>query len=177
MEELKSLFGESALTYEEFSKKLGEVADSIELANIKSGHFVSRTKYGEMENKMAKLQQKYNALNDSTQGYGELQTSYETLKADFEALKTKQEQADKMALINGANVNPKFARFVMSEVQELVSEDKDFQTALGEYLKDNKEFLNTAKGSYVDLEKGVIPPQSPNEKMNSFIRGKLKNGI
>lgn len=174
MEELKSLFGEGSLSYEEFSQKLGEASESLELANVKNGNYVSRTKYGEIEKKMAKLQEKYNALSENTQGYDELQTKYETLKTDYDALVTKQDETEKMNLISGSNVNPKFAKFVYAEVQSLVNESKDFKTALTEYLKDNKEFLNQKQGTYVNLEGGTPQPKTANEKMNNFIRSKLK---
>ena len=171
MEELKSLFGEGSLSYEEFSQKLGEISDSMSLANVKNGDYVSKTKYEEIEKKMSKLQEKYNALSETAHGYEELRTSYDTLKADYDALKEKQDTAEKMSLITGANVNPKFAKFVESEVQALTNESKDFKTALEEYLKDNKEFLNANRGSYVDLEKGMPKTKSENEIINEKIRG------
>lgn len=174
MEELKSLFGESSLSYEEFSQKLGEAKD-IKLANLKSGNYVDKAKYDKLETSVNEWQTKYSALEESTKGYGDLQTNYDTLKADYDALITKQDEANKMSLINSSNVNPKFAKFVYAEVQSMTDDKKDFQTALDEYLKDNKEFLNITKGTYVDLEKGT-KQTSPNEKMNNFIRGK-RNGI
>ena len=175
MEELKSLFGEGSLSYEEFSQKLSEA--NVKLVNLKSGNYVDKSKYEKLEKSQTEWQTKFSALEESTKGFSELQTQYDTLKSDYDALKEKQDTAEKMSLITGANVNPKFAKFVASEVQALTNESKDFKTALGEYLKDNKEFLNTARGSYANLENGVTPPQSPNEKMNSFIRGKLRNGV
>ena len=174
MEELKSLFGESSLSYEEFSQKLGEAKD-IKLANLKSGNYVDKAKYDKLETSIAEWQTKYSALEESTKGYEDLQTAYDTLKTEHDALITKQEETNKMSLISGANVNPKFAKFVYAEVQSMTDDKKDFQTALDEYLKDNKEFLNTTKGTYVDLEKGTNQ-KTPNERMNDFIRGK-RNGI
>lgn len=172
MEELKSLFGEGSLSYEEFNKKLGEMSETLTLVNVKSGDYVSRNKYADIEKKMNKLQEKYNALSDNTQGYEDLQSKYETLKTDYDTLVTKKDLAEKMSLISGANVNPKFAKFVYSEVQSMANDDKDFQTALNEYLKDNKEFLNVKQGTYVDLEKGDTAPKTKNEIMNNLIRRK-----
>lgn len=171
MEELKSLFGEGSLSYEEFSQKLGEASDTIELANVKAGNYVSRTKYGEIEKKMTKLQEKYNALNENSQGYDELKASYDDITTKYNTLLAKQDETEKMGMINSANVNPKFAKFVYTEVLSQVDDKKDFQTALNEYLKDNKEFLNISKGTYVDLEKGTIQ-KNPNEIMNNLIRRK-----
>lgn len=176
MEELKSLFGENSLSFDEFNQKLNEAKDTIYLANLKSNRYVERDKYEKAEKNLNDWKTKFSALEESTKGFNELQTQYDALKADYDALKEKQDTAEKMSIITGANVNPKFAKFVASEVQALTNESKDFKTALEEYLKDNKEFLNTARGSYANLENGVTPPQSPNEKMNNFIRGR-RNGI
>ena len=170
MEELKSLFGEGSLSYEEFNQKLGEASDTIELANVKAGNYVSRTKYGEIEKKMTKLQEKYNALNENLQGYDELKANYDDITTKYNTLLAKQDEAEKMSLVNGANVNPKFAKFVYTEVLSQVDDKKDFQTALNEYLKDNKEFLKQSQGSYVPLERGTIT-MTENQKINNMIRG------
>lgn len=174
MEELKSLFGESSLSYEEFSQKLGEAGNTIKLANLKSGNYVDKAKYDKLEKSNTDWQTKYSALEESTKGFGELQSKYDTLKTDYDALITKQDEADKMGLISSANVNPKFAKFIYAEVQSMTSESKDFKTALEEYLKDNKEFLNPKQSTYVNLEGGTPQPKSQNEKMNDFIRSKRK---
>jgi DNA repair exonuclease SbcCD ATPase subunit len=174
MEELKSLFGEGSLSYEEFSQKLGEASDTIELANVKAGNYVSRTKYGEIEKKMTKLQEKYNALNENSQGYDELKASYDDITTKYNTLLAKQDETEKMSLISGANVNPRFAKFVYSEVSSQVTDDKNFQTALTEYLKENKEFVNAPKSTYTNLQNGIGEALSANEKMNNFIRSKLK---
>jgi hypothetical protein len=173
MEEIKALFGESSLNYEEFSQKLGEAKD-IKLANLKSGNYVDKAKYDKLETSVNEWQTKYSALEESTKGYGDLQTNYDTLKADYDALVTKQEETNKMGLISGANVNPKFAKFVYTEVQSMTNDKKDFQTALTEYLKENKEFLNVKPSTYVNLEGGISQPKTENEKMNNFIRSKIK---
>lgn len=168
MEELKSLFGDGSLNYEEFSQKLSEA--NIKLANLKAGNYVDKAKYEKLEKSQSEWQTKFSALEESTKGYGELQTNYDTLKGEYDLLKTKQEEMERMTLIAQANVNPKFAKFVMSEVGTSVNDGKDFETALGEYLKDNKEFLNTTKGTYVDLEKGTPKTKSENEIINEKIR-------
>jgi hypothetical protein len=170
MEELKSLFGEGSLSYEEFSQKLGEAKD-IKLANLKSGNYVDKAKYEKLETSVNEWQTKYSALEESTKGYGDLQATYDTLKADYDALITKQDEAEKMNLISGSNVNPKFAKFVYTEVQSLVNESKDFKTALTEYLKENNQYLNTQKSPYIDLEKGGGQQKTENQIINEKIRG------
>lgn len=173
MEELKSLFGESSLSYEEFSQKLGEAKD-IKLANLKSGNYVDKAKYDKLETSVTEWQTKYSALEENTRGYTDLQTNYTNLKSEYDALKTKQDEAEKMGMINSANVNPKFSKFVYAEVLSQVNENKDFQTALSEYLKDNKEFVNAPKSPFVDLEKGTGQQKSENQIINEKIRGMRK---
>lgn len=171
MEELKSLFGEGSLSYEEFSQKLGEAGNTIKLANLKSGNYVDKAKYDKLEKSQTDWQTKYSALEESTRGFGDLQTKYDTLKMDYDALVTKQDEADKMGMISSANVNPKFAKFIYTEVQSMTDESKDFKTALEEYLKDNKEFLNATQSTYVDLEKGLGQRKTENQIINEKIRG------
>ena len=172
MEELKALFGDGSLTYDEFEQKLGEATD-IKLANIKKGEYVSRTKYAEAEKNANDWHTKYDALTESTKDYETMKTNYETLSNEHKTLLEQVDSEKKMNLVLNANVNPKFAKFVMSEVSAQTSDGKDFQKVLEEYLNENKEFLSstTPKGTFVDLEHGTSVPKSPNDKMNKLIRG------
>ena len=174
MEELKSLFGEGSLSYEEFNQKLGEAGDTIKLANLKSGNYVDKSKYDKLEKGLNDYQTRYNALTESTKDYDSLKASYDDITTKYNTLLTKQDEAEKMGMINSANVNPKFAKFVYTEVLSQVNEQKDFQTALNEYLKDNKEFLTAQKSTYVNLQNGLGNTLTANEKMNKFIRSKIK---
>ena len=174
MEDLKSLFGEGSLSYEEFSQKLGEASDTIKLANLKSGNYVDKAKYEKLEKGYVDYQTKYEALTESTKGYDELKASYEDITNKYTTLLNEQEETKKMGLVNSSNVNPKFAKFVYTEVQSMVDENKDFQTALAEYLKDNKEFLNAKPSTYVDLEKGTSQHKTENQIINEKIRGMRK---
>lgn len=170
MEELKSLFGEGSLSYEEFNQKLGEAGDTIKLANLKSGNYVDKSKYDKVEKNFTDYQTKYNALTESTKDYDSLKASYDDITTKYNTLLAKQDETEKMGMINSANVNPKFAKFVYTEVLSQVDDKKDFQTALNEYLKDNKEFLKQNQGTYVNLEKGTTHI-SENQKINNMIRG------
>lgn len=172
MEELKSLFGDGSLSYEQFEQKLGEVGETVKLANLKTGNYVDKDKYAKAENQVNEWKTKYEALSESTKGYNELQANYDNLKAEHEALQNKVATSEKMNLINASNVNPKFAKFVLSEVDGLVNDKKDFKTALDEYLKDNAEFVNGNKSTFVDLQNGGGITKTANQKMNDFIRSK-----
>lgn len=171
MEELKSLFGEGSLSYEEFEQKVGEAGDTIKLANLKSGNYVDKATFEKIEKSLADYQTKFDALQESTKGYDELKTSYDDITAKYNELLTKQETTDKMNMVNSANVNPKFAKFVYTEVQSMTNDNKDFQTALNEYLKDNAQFVSaSSKGTYVNLQNGSGVQKTDNQKINEQIR-------
>lgn len=174
MEELKSLFGEGSLTYDEFNKKLGEAKETIKLANLQSGGYVDKAKYEKAENSADGWKTKYEALSESTKDYDELRTKYDALNETYTSLLAKQEYIDKENLVKSADVNLKFVEFVVDKVSKLTDDKKDFQTALKEFLNENKEFINIKKGNYVNLETGIPMPKTENEKMNNFIRSKLK---
>lgn len=178
MEELKALFGEGSLNYDEFEQKLGEAGETIKLANLKSGAYVDKAKFDKVEKGLEDYKTKYSALEESTKGFGELQSKFEDISKKYEELLSKQEVADKMEKVKGANVDDEFAEFVYSKVEALTNDDKDFQTALDEYLAEHKQYLKGAitKNTYVNLENGIGTPKSANEKMNDFIRRK-RNGI
>lgn len=169
MEELKALFGEGSLSYDEFEQKLGEAGETIKLANLKSGAYVDKAKFEKLEKGLEDYKTKYSALEESTKGFDELKSQFDDVSNKYNELLGKQEVAEKMEKIKGANVNDKFAKFVYNEVNALVSDDKDFQTVLSEYLKENSQFINS-KSTYVDLQNGGGAVKSANEKMNDFIR-------
>lgn len=108
-------------------------------------------------------------MSESTKGYTELQANYDNLKAEHEALQNKVATSEKMSLIDASNVNPKFAKFVYSEVNAMTNDKKDFKTALDEYLKDNGQFVN-ARGTYVNLQNGAGEAKSADEKFDDQIR-------
>ena len=169
MEELKALFGEGSLSYDEFEQKLGEAGETIKLANLKSGAYVDKAKFEKLEKGLEDYKTKYSALEESTKGFDELKSQFDDVSTKYNELLGKQEVAEKMDKIKGANVNDKFAKFVYNEVNALVSDEKDFQTVLSEYLKENSQFINS-KSTYVDLQNGSATAKSANEKMNDFIR-------
>ena len=169
MEELKSLFGEDTLNYEQFEQKLSEAQDTIKLANLKSGGYVDKGKYEKLEGQLNDLKTKYTALNDSTKDYEDLKNNYNTISEQYKELKAKSDENEKLYIIRDSGVKPKFAKFVYNEVKSTLKEGDDFQKSLDSYLKNNKEFLNETRGNYVDLQNGEKPKAS-NEFMNNLIR-------
>lgn len=170
MEELKSLFGEGSLSYDEFQQKLDEAGETIKLANLKSGNYVDKAKFEKLEKSSNELQTKYSALEEKTKDYDSLVSERDNYKTSFEELQSKQATAEKMELVKSSNVNPKFEKFVYTEVSSQVTDEKDFKSVLEEYLNENKQFLNGSQHSFVDLENGEGGSKSSKDKINDFIR-------
>lgn len=173
MENLKALFGEDALTFDELQFRLQKSQDKVLLANLRSGNYVSKDKFEKLDKRYKKLSESNTQNTDILANYDNLQKDYTTLQTQYEELKNANTENEKMTLISGMNVNPRFAKFVKAEVEALTDDKKDFSTALKEYLRNNKDLLNNAKGNYVNLEQGTTPKTST-QKMNDFIRGVKK---
>ena len=169
MEELKALFDNGALTYEEFETKLTE--GGFKLANLAGGNYVSTDKY----NKLKKEYDEYKVANDASK-----YADYETIKAENETLRTEKTTAERNATLAEANVSEKFRKFVLAEVTPLVTKDTDFKTALTEYLKTNEQFVENENksapvriSSQVNLRDGDgDAAKDANRIMNDILRGK-----
>lgn len=172
MEELKALFGDGSLSYSEFEQKLKGAGATIKLANLKNGNYVDKAKFDKLNKSFADYKSKYSEVQQSSSSdeYKKLKSQYDDLSSKYTELQTQHDESQKMGLINSASVNPKFAKIVYNEVNSLVNDKKDFQTALNEYLRDNKELLSNNKGTFVNLQNGVSTQKSDNEKFNEQIR-------
>ena len=171
MEGLKDLFGESSLNYEQFEEKVNGA--NIKLFDLNSGDFVAKKKFADAEASADEYKTKYDELFAKVGDYDKIKADYEEMNTKYGELQAKQDLADKMSLIAKANVQPQFAKFVYSEVKDLTNDNKDFQTALSEYLKKNAQFINGGRGTYVDLQNGVGTQKSANAIFNEQLR-KLK---
>ena len=168
MEELKELFGDGSLSYEQFAEKVASA--DLKLANLKSGNYVEKSKLERIEKNANEYKAKYDELFAKVGDYDKIKADFEAINTKYGELQAKQEMADKMALVSKANVQPKFAKFVYSEVNALTDDKKDFQTALSEYLKNNAQFINGGKGTFVDLQNGVGSQKSENAIFNERLR-------
>lgn len=168
MEGLKDLFGESSLNYEQFEEKVKGA--NIKLFDLNSGDFVAKKKFADAEASANDYKTKYDELFAKVGDYDKVKADYEAINTKYGELQAKQELADKMNLVSKANVQPQFAKFVYSEVNALTDDKKDFQTALSEYLKDNAQFINGGRGTFVDLQNGVGVQKSANALFNEQIR-------
>ena len=88
MEELKSIFGEGAITYEQFIDAL-EKADkkTINLANLAKGGYVGKEKFTAKETELATAQSTIRELQEAARKWDGVDV--EKLKGDMAALQTK----------------------------------------------------------------------------------------
>lgn len=173
MEELKSLFGDVALTYAEFESKLNE-ASGIKLANLKSGNYVDKAKFEKTNQNYAELESRYNQLVESTK-------DYENNLKELETLRNEKANSDLLTKVKDAQVDDVFAKFVLSEVKSKIKENEKFEDVLNVYVKDNPQYLKSKTGifkngtSSPNLENGNAEHiKSNNQFMNDLIRNKSK---
>jgi len=171
MEELKTLFGDGSLTYEQFEKKLAGAGDKIRLANLKSGKYVVKDKYDKQVKRLEKYKTNLATNEGNDKQYASLKAEYNSVSTKYNDLLKKQDLETKMGLIKNANVDNRFAEFVYSKVSASERGKKDFQKALSEFLKNNSQYLNASKGTFVDLQNGSTAPKSSSETINKWIRG------
>lgn len=171
MEELKVLFGENALTYDEFEAKVNS-AGNIKLANLKSGLYVDKAKLEKATTSYTELETKYNKLVEDTK-------TYEADKKELETFKAEKANNELLSKVAGAKVDTKFQKFVLSEVKSSMKDDDKFEDVLSEYVKNNPQYLEVRQGvfkfgaSTPNLEQGSsMTEKSINQQMNDIIRGK-----
>ena len=99
----------------------------------------------------------------------ELQTNYTNAINENTLLKAQLKIAD-------SDVKKEFAKFVTSEVMSEVNDTTDFETALKNYKKNNPQYFGEVVVKKVQsspsLNAGGNQPQTTNQVMNDFIRGK-----
>lgn len=172
----KGFFGEdgsASIDYATFSDALSK--SGMKLADLNAGEYVSKAKYEKTLGDFTK----YKADNDVSK-----YADYDELKAELESLRAEKAENDILQIVAKSNVDEKFSRFVASEAKALTSDDKPFEKALTEYLKENPQFLKKAQptktgvfkiGSNGDLESGKGGAKTTNQKMNDILRKGAKN--
>ena len=183
-EELKELFGENTLSYEDFSKAIEE--KGMKLANLSAGGYIAKTKYDDDVKKAKNLdyKKKYEDLEASIQGddginakLKNITTERDDYKSKYEELNTKYTMLDATTKVANAGIKPEFAKFVASEVLGQVSETIDFDTALKAYKAKNPQFnlettiIRKKVGSSLGLDgKEKNNQNETNQIMNDLIR-------
>ena len=148
MEELKGIFGESALTYDQFSEAL-EKADkkTINLANLAKGGYVAKDKFTNKETELATAQNTIRELQDAAKKWDGVDV--EKLRGDMAALQTKYDSdiaaakldnALNLALMEAKARDPKLVKALLD--MSIIKQDGD--TLLG--LKDQLESIANSHG-------------------------------
>lgn len=166
MEELKELFGESAIDYATFESKCNE--KGFKLADLSKGGYISKGKYDALSGEFSKYKQE----NDTSK-----YADYEEIKAERQKLLDEKAENELYSKITNAKVNERYKKFVLTEVKAMVDDKKDFDTCLTEYLKENEQFIESTdkqqffkKSTSVDLTNGSTTQKNVNNKMNDIIR-------
>ena len=183
-EELKDLFGENSLSYDDFSKAIEE--KGMKLANLSAGGYVAKSKYDDDLKKAKNLdyKKKYEDLEASIQGddginakLKNITTERDDYKSKYEDLNSKYSMLEATTKVTSAGIKPEFAKFVASEVLGQVSDTLDFDTALKAYKAKNPQFntettvVRKKVGSSLGLEGKETNNQSEtNQIMNDLIR-------
>jgi len=181
-EELKELFGEKTLSFDDFTKAVD--GKGIKLANLSSGNYVAKSKYDEDVKKAKGLdyKKKFEDLQNSIEGDDGVNAKLKNITAERDDYKSKYETLNKdysmlqaTEKVTKAGIKPEFAKFVASEVLGLTSDTLDFDTALKSYKAKNPQFNSEVtvikKNSSVDLGGNSETTQNEtNQKMNDLIR-------
>lgn len=163
----KSFFNEGeAISYDQFNQKLTE--SGMKIVDINAGGYVDKNKYDRMVNEYAD----YKSKNDVSK-----YADYDKIKADLEQYKIKEVEQQKTDKIKKAKVDDKFVRFLISEVDNMVTDKEDFDKCLEKYLKDNPQYISENKpaivfnsGAHIEGDGRNPNSQSTNKFMNDLIR-------
>lgn len=170
---LKQFFGEdgnTAITYEQLSKGISE--KGMKLADLSLGGYIAKDKYDEQTRKF----NEYKTKNDVSK-----YADYDTVKAELEALRAEKADNEMISKLSARKVKPEFQKFVLSEIKSKVTEDKPFDKAMDDYIKENAQYIAAEeekqtffKSSSVPLGNGSGESKNTNQKMNSLIRNARK---
>lgn len=141
MEELKNIFGENALTYEQFTAAL-EAADkkTLNLANLAKGGYVAKDKFANKETELATAQNTIRELQDAVKKFDGVDV--EKLKGDMAALQTKYDSdlaaakldnALNLALVEAKARDPKLVKALLD--MTVIKQDGDDLLGLKEQLE------------------------------------------
>lgn len=132
--------------------------------------------------KINNLTEQYNSLQSDFNDYkgnnssDALRYELDDYKTKYNSLNEKYENLMYSSKVRDANVSPEFTDFVANNVKKLVTDDKDYDTALNEYLQEHKQYVKQAdKGNYikvgssVDFKGGSQTPNTPNNVFNEMI--------
>lgn len=124
-------------------------------------------KYKEFLDWKKQNQTENDKINELTQNNNELANANADLSKQVKLLEAQIQ-------VNNSDVKKEFAKFVTSEVFELVNDTTDFETALKKFKKENPQYFGEMQIKKVqtapNLNGGATQPNTTNSIMNSLIR-------
>ena len=132
---------------------------------------------------ITKLKESINSLKDEVHDLKDKNSQYEeTIKKNDDALKnletlTNENKNLKAEIqMSGSEVKKEFSKFVMSEVMSKVDDKTDFETALGDYKKENPQYFGETVVKKVQSSPSVGTGENhqttADDIMNNLLRGK-----
>lgn len=169
---------EDAVTQTEAKEKIEDntVTQTDEKTEVKT---YTQEEYNALDKKLkAKYEKKYEGIDitkykewvESQKTEAEKQS--ETL-IENEKLKSRVKELENMQVVANASVDPKFQKFVLSEISQM---EGDFEDNLEEYLKENPQYLsNSTPTATVETPKITgVAVQKINENADSGVNAILK---
>ena len=170
-EELKELFGENSLSYNDFSKAVEE--KGMKLANLSAGGYVAKSKYDDDVKKAKALdwKKKYEDLEKSIEGNDGINAKLKNITNERDDYKSKYEDINsKYSILEATNkvisagIKPEFAKFVANEVLGQETDTLDFDTALKAYKAKNPQFNSETTIKKVSSSLSLSGKEQTNQK-------------
>lgn len=153
----------------ELLKSLELEKETIDVIMREHGKILTETKSEkqDLEGKIKEYETRITELNSTIENNNKSLENMQTITNENKDLKAE-------IVMTESKVNPKFSKFVRSEVMANVNENTDFASALEIYKKDNPQYFGETQvvktQTSPSLSTGGTQPQTTNDIMNSFIR-------
>lgn len=144
-----------------------ETIDTI-MAEVGKTQTGLREQLQEYKEKVSKYEDDIKSLN------GTIEENTKSLE-NLQNLTTENKDLKAEIQMNGSNVKKEFSKFVRNEVMSSVNDETDFETALGNYKKENPQYFGDVQVKRVQSSPnltGGTQPQTTNDIMNDIIRAK-----
>lgn len=162
---LRGLGIEDDETLNAILKEYGTSVDSFNttINTLKEDKTSLDTKYQDLVVNNKSLEKEYGSKSS---GYAELKEKYSEASKELESYKTKN-------TLKEFAIADEFTDYVSYKVKELVTDEKDFKTALSEYVEENPQFKANTKEKINTSHtfKGEPAEKTGTESINQFIRG------
>jgi chromosome segregation ATPase len=140
------------------------------LTKLKEANDELKNRYDELKEQNDYYEQTIDDLSKQVESNDERLKEFDTLTSENNSLKAQIKMSD-------SNVKKEFSKFVTSEVQSMVNDDVDFDTALNNYKEQNPQYFGETiiktTQSAPTLNGGEAKPVTTNDIMNGILRGDI----